>query len=408
MLRTHEAGSLRADHAGQTVTLTGWVARRRDHGGVAFIDLRDASGVAQVVIREEAVAQGLRNEYCLQVVGEVTRRPEGNENPTLATGEIEVVAKDVTVLNEAAPLPFQIDEHVEVGEEARLRYRYLDLRRPGTGGRPAVALRGEPGGPRGAARQQLRRDRDAHPDPLHARGRPRLRGARPAGARVLVRPAAEPAAVQAAADGRRHGALLPDRPLLPRRGLPRRPAARVHPARHRDELRRAGRRHRPGRADRGGAVAADRPRGADADPADDLRRRHAPVRHATSPTCASASSSSSCTEYFAGHRLPGVPGRVRRRGGHARRCEPAPQDAGRLAGVGQAARRPGPGLRAGRRGRRARRPGRQEPLRGRARRPGRSRSARGRGTASSSPPAPLPPREPCSVPPGSRSAGGWA
>jgi aspartyl-tRNA synthetase len=137
VLRTHEAGSLRADHAGQTVTLTGWVARRRDHGGVAFIDLRDASGVAQVVIREEAVAQGLRNEYCLQVVGEVTRRPEGNENPTLATGAIEVVAKDVTVLNEAAPLPFQIDEHVEVGEEARLRHRYLDLRRP----HQAAALR---------------------------------------------------------------------------------------------------------------------------------------------------------------------------------------------------------------------------------------------------------------------------
>ncbi len=130
MLRTHEAGSLRADHAGQTVTLTGWVARRRDHGGVAFIDLRDASGVAQVVIREEAVAQGLRNEYCLQVVGEVTRRPAGNENEALATGAIEVVAKEVTVLNEASPLPFQIDEHVEVGEEARLRHRYLDLRRP--------------------------------------------------------------------------------------------------------------------------------------------------------------------------------------------------------------------------------------------------------------------------------------
>jgi aspartyl-tRNA synthetase len=137
VLRTHEAGSLRAGHVGQTVTLTGWVARRRDHGGVAFLDLRDASGVAQVVVRDETVAHGLRNEYCLRITGDVARRPDGNENANIATGAIEVVAKDVEVLNEAAPLPFQIDEHVEVGEEARLRYRYLDLRRPA----PAAAIR---------------------------------------------------------------------------------------------------------------------------------------------------------------------------------------------------------------------------------------------------------------------------
>ena len=137
MIRTHEAGVLRAAHAGQTVTLTGWVARRRDHGGVAFIDLRDASGFVQVVIRDEAVAAGLRNEYCVKVVGEVSVRPEGNANPDLPTGEIEVVATDVEVLNESAPLPFQIDEHVEVGEEVRLRYRYLDLRRAA----PAAAIR---------------------------------------------------------------------------------------------------------------------------------------------------------------------------------------------------------------------------------------------------------------------------
>lgn len=130
MLRTHDLGSLRADHIGQTVTLSGWVARRRDHGGVAFLDLRDASGVAQIVVREEDVFHSLRNEYVLQVTGIVSRRPEGNENPALATGEIEVMADAVVVLNEAAPLPFQIDEHVEVGEEARLKHRYLDLRRP--------------------------------------------------------------------------------------------------------------------------------------------------------------------------------------------------------------------------------------------------------------------------------------
>ncbi|KAE8762681.1 aspartate--tRNA ligase [Georgenia thermotolerans] len=133
MLRTHTAGSLRASDISSTVTLTGWVDRRRDHGGVAFIDLRDASGIAQVVIRDEAVAHELRSEFVLQVTGEVARRPEGNANPNLPTGEIEVIAQDVVVLNKADALPFQVSEHAEdsgqVGEEARLKYRYLDLRR---------------------------------------------------------------------------------------------------------------------------------------------------------------------------------------------------------------------------------------------------------------------------------------
>ncbi|CEA08232.1 Aspartate--tRNA ligase [Arthrobacter saudimassiliensis] len=137
MLRTHALGTLRAEHIGQTVTLAGWVARRRDHGGVAFLDLRDASGVAQVVVREEEVFHGLRNEYVLQITGKVEKRPEGNENPALATGEVEVIADEVVILNTSDPLPFQIDEHVEVGEEARLKHRYLDLRRPA----PAAALR---------------------------------------------------------------------------------------------------------------------------------------------------------------------------------------------------------------------------------------------------------------------------
>ncbi|TWP52110.1 aspartate--tRNA ligase [Lentzea tibetensis] len=140
MLRTHEAGSLRAEHAGQSVTLTGWVARRRDHGGVIFIDLRDASGVAQVVFREGEMAERahrLRSEFVVKVVGDVTKRPEGSENTDLATGAIEVYATELEVLNEAAPLPFQVDDHLEVGEEARLKHRYLDLRRSG----PAKAIR---------------------------------------------------------------------------------------------------------------------------------------------------------------------------------------------------------------------------------------------------------------------------
>ncbi|HRO30184.1 aspartate--tRNA ligase [Citricoccus sp.] len=130
MLRTHQLGELNASLIGQNVTVTGWVARRRDHGGVAFVDLRDASGFAQVVVRDEKDFDPLRNEFVLQVTGTVERRPEGNENPHLPSGEVELITDTVTVLNTAAPLPFQVDEHVEVGEEARLRHRYLDLRRP--------------------------------------------------------------------------------------------------------------------------------------------------------------------------------------------------------------------------------------------------------------------------------------
>jgi len=130
VLRTHLAGSLRAEHAEQTVTLTGWVARRRDHGGVIFIDLRDASGVSQVVFRSAGVleqAHRLRAEYCVRITGKVDIRPEGNQNFEIPTGAIEVDASELVVLNEAAPLPFQLDD--QVGEEARLKYRYLDLRR---------------------------------------------------------------------------------------------------------------------------------------------------------------------------------------------------------------------------------------------------------------------------------------
>ena len=139
-MRSHPVGTLRAEHAGQSVTLAGWVARRRDHGGVIFIDLRDASGTAQVVFREGEMAERahrLRSEFCLQVTGDVVLRPDGNENPELPTGAIEVTVTALTVLSESAPLPFPIDDHAEVGEEIRLKYRYLDLRRSG----PAAAVR---------------------------------------------------------------------------------------------------------------------------------------------------------------------------------------------------------------------------------------------------------------------------
>ncbi|OBF61313.1 aspartate--tRNA ligase [Mycobacterium sp. 852002-51971_SCH5477799-a] len=138
MLRSHAAGSLRSSDAGQQVTLAGWVARRRDHGGVIFIDLRDASGIAQVVFRENDVlaqAHRLRAEFCVAVTGVVEIRPEGNANPEITTGDIEINATSLTVLGESAPLPFQLDE--PAGEELRLKYRYLDLRRDG----PATAIR---------------------------------------------------------------------------------------------------------------------------------------------------------------------------------------------------------------------------------------------------------------------------
>ena len=139
MLRTHDAGSLRASHAGQVVSLAGWVARRRDHGGVAFIDLRDATGSVQVVIRDEALAGSLRAEWCLQITGEVVLRPDGNANSTLPTGAIEIMGDDVKVLSESAALPFPVDSgnDSEISEEVRLKYRYLDLRRE----KPAANLR---------------------------------------------------------------------------------------------------------------------------------------------------------------------------------------------------------------------------------------------------------------------------
>jgi aspartyl-tRNA synthetase len=141
MIRTHEAGTLRAEQDGQQVTLAGWVARRRDHGGVTFIDLRDASGIVQVVFREEGEngpAHALRSEFCVRVTGQVRTRPAGNENPELPTGAVEVAADGLEVLSEAAPLPFPIEASTgELSEDLRLKYRYLDTRRAET----AAALR---------------------------------------------------------------------------------------------------------------------------------------------------------------------------------------------------------------------------------------------------------------------------
>ncbi len=133
-MRSLYCGELNATHLDQQVTLCGWVHRRRDHGGVIFVDLRDHRGIAQVVFDPDteqtfAVAERIRNEYVLQVTGRVRRRPEGTENPDMATGEVEVLGLELTVLNSAETPPFQLDDE-DVNEEARLRYRYIDLRRP--------------------------------------------------------------------------------------------------------------------------------------------------------------------------------------------------------------------------------------------------------------------------------------
>lgn len=134
-MRSHYCGELNEQHVGQEVVLCGWAHRRRDHGGVIFVDLRDLEGIAQIVIDPDtkesfAIAETVRNEFVLKVTGIVRLRPEGTSNEVMGTGRIEVLGKQLEVLNAAKTPPFQLDEHADVGEDIRLRYRYIDLRRP--------------------------------------------------------------------------------------------------------------------------------------------------------------------------------------------------------------------------------------------------------------------------------------
>ena len=135
MLKSHSCGELNKDDIASKVTLAGWVNRRRDHGGLIFIDLRDREGVVQVVFNPERskpchdIANQLRNEYVIRTSGEVSPRPPGTENPKLATGDIEVIADSIEILNTSKTPPFYINEDTDVDENLRLKYRYLDLRR---------------------------------------------------------------------------------------------------------------------------------------------------------------------------------------------------------------------------------------------------------------------------------------
>lgn len=131
-MRSHGAGTVTQSDVDETVTVAGWVQKRRDHGGITFFDVRDASGVVQVVAdpSEHPVVDELKMEYCVRVTGTVRKRPEGTENPELSTGRVEIGADDVEVLAPAKTLPFMIDDRVEVDERVRLQHRYLDLRRP--------------------------------------------------------------------------------------------------------------------------------------------------------------------------------------------------------------------------------------------------------------------------------------
>ncbi len=369
------AGDLRADRVGEQVRVAGWVHRRRDHGGLIFIDLRDRTGLLQLVFRPEeqpdahAAAERLRGEHVLSARGELVRREEGTVNPNAAHRRGRA-------------------QRARAGGAGRLRDPALRDRRGRPRGRGAAAAlplprpqarahaRRDRAPPRGHAhharapgRGGLPGDRDADAHPLHARGRARLPGARAAAAGLLVRAAAVAPAVQAAADGGRLRALLPDRPLLSRRGLPRRPPARVHPARRGDVLRRRGGRDGPGRSPAARRARGGRDRRRAAHRAPLLRRGDAALRHRPSRPPGGP------RDRGADRGLPrlGVQGlrerdRVGRRGARAegeRRVPAQPLRRPDRAGAVAGRRRPGVG--GGRGGPVAALAGGEVPLRGRDR-----------------------------------------
>ncbi len=220
-MRSHYCGQLNETLVDQEVTLCGWVHRRRDHGGVIFLDMRDRDGIAQVVFdpdtQERSPPPNVRAaSSCCAVHGRVRLRPEGTENPNMPTGMVEVLGKDVEVLNTAATPPFPLDEHGEVGEEVRLQLPVHRPAPPGDDRQAALALADHPQRTRTIWKGRV----------SWISRRPILTRATPEGARDYLVPsrthaghffalAAVAAAVQAAVDGGRAGSLLPDRQVLP-------------------------------------------------------------------------------------------------------------------------------------------------------------------------------------------------
>ncbi len=243
MKRTHMCGELRLEHAGQTVTVNGWVDRVRDNGGVLFLLLRDRAGIVQCTFDKSVnadlfdIAFTCRTEFVVAVKGKLVARDAAAINKKMPTGEVEIIAEDIRILSKAETTPFEIDDTKEVGDQIRLKYRYLDLRRPSM--QKNLMLRHR-------VTQVARNYFDEHgfleietPDAhqVHPGGRARLPGAVPCTSGQVLRSAAVPAAAQADAHAVGLRALLPDRPLLPRRGPARRPSARVHADRPGDVLR---------------------------------------------------------------------------------------------------------------------------------------------------------------------------
>ncbi len=220
MMRSHYCGQLNESLDGQEITLCGWVHRRRDHGGVIFLDIRDRDGLAQVVFDPDraetfAAADRVRSEYVVKITGKVRLRPAGATNANMASGMIEVLGYELEVLNESETPPFPLNEFSDVGEETRLRYRFLDLRRPEMAEKLRLRSRMTTSIRRFLGRERLPRRRDADPDPCHPGRRARLPGAEPYSRRFILCLAAIATAVQTAADGGRLRPLLPDRQVLP-------------------------------------------------------------------------------------------------------------------------------------------------------------------------------------------------
>ena len=361
LARTHTCGALRATDVGAQAVLLGWVHRVRDLGALLFVDVRDRHGITQVIVEgDEALlerAKRLRSEFVVAFIGEVERRSPETVNLNVPTGEVEVRARELRVLNEAKTPPFSIAEDQNVSEETRLRYRYLDLRRPTAAAEHRPAAPHHDGDSKVLRRAGVLRDRDADPHEVHARGRARLPRAQPRAPGRVLRVAAVAADLQADPDDCRLRPLRADCPLLPRRGAARRSAARIHAGGPRDGVcdAAAGVRDRRGRAGR--LLPGDRRRDSAAVPSHAVRRGDGQVRDRQAGP-ALRSRNSGLPRRVCGVAVRHLPrgGRARRHGARlrdSRRRRLLPPRSRSTGGTGQAAGCRRPRLGTLHRGRRA-------------------------------------------------------